>query len=374
MRKNTHVVKYRRFILVEIIARVIKNNLRWILRQRHQEIKLPLEEPYLRIVIDYLNHVFGNTMQSEDYWLNCLKNDIINNFEDALTDDEMLVNCNLKNKLDYNQDSNFDRKHEPNLNRTNSNFVPKLRENKNISYYKKKNETNSEPSKITKLDVNFLNMIFNRVKSMMGLQYSHDRNYSWDMEEPFNDTDLKSVGFRVKHMNIISQVQGFFWQINGLMARSSMTTGLAIEYYKSAIDKYEEALDLSPENKDVLRNLALTWLLLIEEDYKPGQTFPASDIRVKKVQEYCMRAISAHPKYDSLSLFRYANLLSRCNRNEEAEDYYLQSLEADPNNTGCLHQYAEFLSDQGLEQDAENFYRRSSQTTAGAHHIAENYY
>lgn len=222
-------------------------------------------------------------------------------------------------------------------------------------------------------DQNFLTIVFNRVKAMMGLQFSHERSYSWDLEMPFNDTDLKNVGFKVKHMNIISHVQGFFWQINGLMARSSTVTGLAQEYYKSAIDKYEEALDLNPENKDILRNLALTWLLLIEEE-TPGHSFPSEDHRVRKVQEYIMRAISAPPKYDSLSLFRYANLLSRLNQKEEAEDYYLQSLEADPNNTGCLHEYGEFLFAEGLHDEAEQFYRRSSETTAGAQRFPENFY
>jgi Tfp pilus assembly protein PilF len=41
------------------------------------------------------------------------------------------------------------------------------------------------------------------------------------------------------------------------------------------------------------------------------------------------------------------------------------ALEADPNNTGCLHWYGDFLSSQGFENEAEKFYMRSSKSTEG---------
>jgi hypothetical protein len=499
LRKQITDPEHRHLILAEVVARAIKNNLRWRLREQHQILKLPLEEPYLRLVIDYLNLVFGNTLKSDEYWDTFLKKDVTNNFEETLSAEEESPEFRLKlrsydstsmglgsstssssshfehtsatssRSLSPNGHVDFDlsltvsrdsegssssqassqqprRQESPlaslrvsssssgSLNRDSirssaspispshhhphrrhgsihrpvldsvgeegpgdqANGVPNggsvshsgsgflssvmspLSNSLTFSSFSAKKTTSPSPPAPPfggpKLDHNFLTVVFERVKSMMGLQFTHDRLYSWEMESPFNDTDLKNVGYKVKHMNIISHVQGFFWQINGLMARSSSITGLAQDYYKAAIDKYEEALDLNPENKDILRNLALTWLLLIEEGRKPGQPFPKDDRRVQKVQEYIMRAISAPPKYDSLSLFRYANLLSRCDKKEEAEDYYLQSLEADPNNTGCLHEYGDFLSAEGLDDEAEQFYRRSSETTAGAQRFPENYY
>jgi hypothetical protein len=583
LRKHIKDAECRKFILAEVVARVIKNNLRWRLREQHQILKLPLEEPYLRLVIDYLNLVFGNTQKSDEYWDSFLKKDVTNNFEDALTPEEessssfhlklrmfdpnemgggqnSSSNVDLKTKItnqsqsqsqssspsspsspssstiivEDNGDSTKLQSSRDSLNHSEGNipssssssssitslqprridsplqshtlrtssssngrdgsrdairssaspispthhphrrhssvhrtFLDSVAEdgdhnnglpspthsssgslsgspsggdvsilsststpspgssspngNHHLHHQRGSSGNNGEEkpllplssssssstigrgttggglggssslsnwkpniwmfgaggapiSILDRLDYDFLDVVFNRVKAMMGLQFTHDRQYSWDMEAPFNDTDLKNVGYKVKHMNIISHVQGFFWQINGLMARSSNVSGLALDYYKAAIDKYEEALDLNPENKDILRNLALTWLLLIEEGRKPGHPFPVDDRRVQKVHEYIMRAISAPPKYDSLSLFRYANLLSRLNKKEEAEDYYLQSLEADPNNTGCLHEYGEFLSTEGLDDEAEQFYRRSSETTAGASRFPENFY
>lgn len=546
MRKHISDEECRTFILAEVVARAIKNNLRWRLREQHQILKLPLEEPYLRLVIDYLNLVFGNTPKSDEYWDAFLKKDVANNFEGTFTEEEESPTWHLKRRLPETTpppmatskascraphvnashsndahdsatslDSILDSSHDSRpsaisaatrdrdstlthsdgsagsgtlrrqdspkhasggLRRDASASSRDFRssaspispvhhstrrmsrlsvdythsglprdssdtDSSNTAYTSSGDETSSvtstgsggsgsfsnlgrsffsflrgnspshspvkhpfanghhrssshdegeecdphsRPSSanhllvlgkpVAKMDYDFLDVVFQRVRAMVGLQFTHDRNYGWEMEEPFNDTDLKNVGYKVKHMNIISHVQGFFWQLNGLMARSSNVTGLAKGYYEAAIDKYEEALDLNPENKDVLRNLALTWLLLIEEDTKPGHEFSLADWRVQKVREYIMRAISAHPKYDSLSLFRYANLLSRCGSKDEAEDYYLQSLEADPNNTGCLHEYGELLSEQGLDNEAEQFYKRSSETTAGAQRFPENFY
>lgn len=509
LRKHITDEQCSTFVLAEVVARSIKNNLRWRLREQHQILKLPLEEPYLRLVIDYLNLVFGNTPKSDEYWDQLLKKDVAYNFEGTFTEEEESPTWQLKRRLpetnpplsstpqpnkscskpsttspdsttledildashdsrvslprdhtlaqsDGSQGSQVRRQDSPKhqglrrepgsrdfrssaspispvhhssrrMSRLSVDYthsgIPGSDDGNSSSSDSMTAETSSNSSSgsgiyglgrslfymirggiskpqpvphgvddcnndnvmtrttntnlhlgknAAKLDHDFLDMVFERVRAMVGLQFTHDRNYGWEMEEPFNDTDLKNVGYKVKHMNIISHVQGFFWQLNGLMARSSNVAGLAKSYYEAAIDKYEEALDLNPENKDVLRNLALTWLLLIDEDKKDELSF--SDWRVQKVREYIMRAISAPPKYDSLSLFRYANLLSRSGIKDEAEDYYLQSLEADPNNTGCLHEYGEFLSQQNEDDEAEQFYRRSSETTAGAQRFPENFY
>ena len=77
--------EFRQFILSEIVARCIKNNLRWKLREKMKQIALPLEEPYRRLVIDYLNVVFGNYKVSDEYWDKWLKQDLLMNFEGVCT-------------------------------------------------------------------------------------------------------------------------------------------------------------------------------------------------------------------------------------------------------------------------------------------------
>jgi Tfp pilus assembly protein PilF len=113
--------------------------------------------------------------------------------------------------------------------------------------------------------------------------------------------------------------------------------------------------------------MALSWILMIEEGHKhvPNAKFRNEDPKVQKAEEYSLRAIFAEPKYDSFSLFRYAQLLEKCGKLHSAEDYYLMALEADPNNAGCLHCYGSFLSERGLHEEAEEFFKRASQNTIG---------
>jgi tetratricopeptide (TPR) repeat protein len=67
----------------------------------------------------------------------------------------------------------------------------------------------------------------------------------------------------------------------------------------------------------------------------------------------------AAPK-DSNVLFQYGRFLDKCGASEKAEEYYLKSLESDPNNDSCLHEYGNFLHERGIFEMAEKFYLRCS--------------
>lgn len=328
LRKHLTDPEFKQIVLAEIVARAIKNNLRFKLREKMKQLRLPLEEPYRRLVIDFLNLVFGNNKDSDVYWNKYIKEDLIANFTDPLSEQELEESYPLKVR-----------------------------------------------TKEGELDDTFINRVFERVQKMMGLQFAQSRSFNFHTEKPFNDADLESIGERVKQMNIISHAQGFFYQINGLLSRVEDPMS-AKRFYEIAIKKFEEALDSNPNNKDLLLSISLTLFLSIEEEYRdrPNAKFPQNDPRVKKAEEYSLRAISAEPKYDSFSLFRYAQFLERCNKMNAAEDYYLQALEADPSNPGCLHCYGNFLSEMGLHEEAEKFYIRSSQTTKNYKFSPEYYY
>ena len=209
----------------------------------------------------------------------------------------------------------------------------------------------------------------------MGFQFANTRELDFNSAHPIDDTDLENIGERVKHMNIIAHAQGFYYHIKGLTNRVEDPLS-SKRFYEIAISKFEEALDSNPNNKEILMSIALTWILSIEEDYRnvPNAIFSKDDPRVKKAQEYSLRAISAEPKYDFFSMFRYAQFLEKCGEYTDAEDYFLMALEVDPNNTGCLHSYGNFLSALGLHDEAERFYLRSSQTTLGFKYTPEWYY
>jgi len=203
---------------------------------------------------------------------------------------------------------------------------------------------------------------------MMGMTWGFgpSRTSNFLTDKPFDDTDLEAIGERVKHMNIIAHAHGYFYHLKGLAIRIDDPLG-AQKFYEIAIEKFEDALNTDPNNKEILLSMALTHMLAIEDIYAnlSNAVFSPTDQRVVKAEEYCLRAIYAEPKYDSFSLFRYAQFLEKCGRLEAAEDYYLMALEADPNNAGCLHCYGQFLSDRGEHDLAEEFFKRASANTVG---------
>eukprot|EP01130_Rhizamoeba_saxonica_P016324 TRINITY_DN7530_c0_g1_i1.p1 TRINITY_DN7530_c0_g1~~TRINITY_DN7530_c0_g1_i1.p1 ORF type:complete len:885 (-),score=187.58 TRINITY_DN7530_c0_g1_i1:58-2367(-) len=328
VRKHVTNWEFKKIVLIEIIARAIKNNLRFRLREKVKQLKLPLEEPYIRLVADYLNMVFGNTKQSDDYWDIHLKQDIMFNWEDVLNEEEQQETFHLKLR---NEDG--------------------------------------------ELDNGFLEAVLERVRRMMGMTLSTLRNTDFNLDTPFDDTDIENIGLRVKHMNIISHAQGYFYHVKGLANRVENPEA-ATQFYQAAIEKYQEALDSDPNNKEILLSMALTWILIIEEGQQQVENaqFSRDDPKVQKAEEYSLRAIQAEPQYDSFSAFRYAQFLERCGRLDCAEDFYLMALEADPHNAGCLYGYGMLLSSKGFHDEAEQFFLQASKNTVGLSHWPDYYH
>lgn len=70
----------RVLLVIEAIARVVKNKLRAKLRKKMQRLKQPLEAPYRRLVINFMNLVFGRTRRSDTFWNTTIKADLRQNF------------------------------------------------------------------------------------------------------------------------------------------------------------------------------------------------------------------------------------------------------------------------------------------------------
>lgn len=223
LRRFTEDPEFKRIMLIEMLARVIKNNLRFKLREKMKVLRLPLEEPYRsvnfnyewprinnlyrRLVIDYFNLVFGNNKNSDSYWNDFLKKDLLINFPSSLHTAEAKKDHNLK---------------------------PRVLELKKVS---------------DMIDQTFIHCLFEKVRKMMALAFTN-RQYNFNLEQPFDDTDLDGIGERVKHMNIMAHAQGFFYHMKGLINRVDDPLN-AQKFYETAIGKFEEALDANPNNKEV---------------------------------------------------------------------------------------------------------------------------
>jgi tetratricopeptide (TPR) repeat protein len=312
-------------LLVEMAARVIKNNLRKRLREKMKSLKLPVDEPYRRLVIDYLNLVFGESDASQAYWATEVKTQITVKYVRGLTSAERAAEFPLKTNL----------------------------------------------SQFSRMDIDGKYIMFMRVQKMSGLKfttrlnnYLKDNPNNWVPRgpQPFDDTDLKTIDPRVKHMNIIPHGQGYIFKIEGEL-RWDKDPFTAQRFFQMALEKFEEALDTDPSNAETLSYRAEVFSKLIEAEFldvmetKYFEDHP----RVQQAKDYFERAINAHASVETL--FAYAQFLEKCGNYQMAEECYLSALEKNSSHVATLKEYGNFLSDLGLHHEAEKFYVRCSEAT-----------
>jgi Translation initiation factor eIF3 subunit 135 len=70
-----------RLLVIEASARALKNELRKRLRAKMKQLKVPLEVPYKRVVLNYFNMVFGDHDSSTKYWSTSLMELLCVHFE-----------------------------------------------------------------------------------------------------------------------------------------------------------------------------------------------------------------------------------------------------------------------------------------------------
>lgn len=62
---------------------------------------------------------------------------------------------------------------------------------------------------------------------------------------------------------------------------------------------------------------------------------------------------------DLETLYLYARFLALCSKNELAEEFYLRTLEIEPNHHFCLRDYGTYLSVTGDMKNAERMWARA---------------
>eukprot|EP01105_Mastigella_eilhardi_P015608 TRINITY_DN3574_c0_g1_i1.p1 TRINITY_DN3574_c0_g1~~TRINITY_DN3574_c0_g1_i1.p1 ORF type:complete len:593 (-),score=166.43 TRINITY_DN3574_c0_g1_i1:44-1822(-) len=314
-------------LFVEMCARVIKNNIRRKLRQVSEHLKIPLEEPYRRLIVDYMNLVLGNSEESAEFWNTPLKRDLKKKFARAVTAEE----------------------NDQDMRTLVSNFSS------------------------VQMDGKLL--LFQRIQKMTGLVFTqrlneelaaHPNQWLARGDAPIDVSDLEEIGQRVKHMNIISYAQGYLFKHQGslLFGTDPLT---AQRFFTMSMQKFEESLDTDPNNADTLCNFGDVLSLTIEGEAKHLSylKYTLNNPKVQQVQQYYKRAIELNPN-DPHFLFRYAQFFEKCDKPEQAEQLYLRSLQLNPNNSDCLQEYGNFLNEKGETDVAEQFFKRCSLTTAYA--------
>lgn len=72
--------EWKRVALSEAVFRVAKKTLHSLMRKAMKDTSLVTDEPFLRVIVGYLNFLFGDTKESTDYWNNELRWNLVTNF------------------------------------------------------------------------------------------------------------------------------------------------------------------------------------------------------------------------------------------------------------------------------------------------------
>jgi hypothetical protein len=80
--------KQRKLLLVEILARTLKQMIREKMRKKMTELKLPQTTPFLELAVHVFNMIFGKSPSSATFWQEEVKVQVLTHFPEALTKPE----------------------------------------------------------------------------------------------------------------------------------------------------------------------------------------------------------------------------------------------------------------------------------------------
>lgn len=72
--------EWKRLALNQAVFRVAKKTLQSLMRKAMADTHLVTDEPFLRVIVSYLNFLFGDTKESTSYWNDELRWNLVKNF------------------------------------------------------------------------------------------------------------------------------------------------------------------------------------------------------------------------------------------------------------------------------------------------------
>ncbi|GAM26025.1 hypothetical protein SAMD00019534_092000 [Acytostelium subglobosum LB1] len=342
-------------LLIEAIARVLKNDLRRRLRETMKQFKEPLSAPYIQLTTNFLNMVFGESttpnFKTEEFWEQTVATELYSKFY-IYQVPNVVSGSKLPNEVPTQpgqHPKHPNAQQQGGMNSSTSGY-PFMYNNATQTADGRKLSMILPPGwklrdiledRLTQISGSFVlgrHLLFTRFRDMTHLKFrkrtiekvADTSQLLWNPYKPFNNSDLKKISVRVK-----------------------------------ARKRFELALISNPNNKETLQLCAQTWCKILEFSSSEGKNmsnvcFPMNVPAVVNTDRYFLRAIDANPK-GPVILFFYARFLVRCDRIEKAETYFLRSLEEDPFNYRCLIAYANFLTERGFPNESSLFLNRAQE-------------
>lgn len=244
---------FRVFLLLETLARTLKNALRSKLRETQKCVRVIVSVPYRQAIIDFFNLVFGHPkhMSSAQWWRSVVA-EIHRKFH---------VDSFLPSPLELERERSQTERGEG------------RRRERGKSEEERGGERREEEEKL-----HFSNLLqlldeemwcggndvipgrlflFQRISSLMSLTFlptTHQKVRSKSYLKsfrPFELWDLVDFQMRIKHTNMVSRMEGNFYHWKSLEALRNQRLLESVQFLDMAIQKYELCLLSDPTNPQV---------------------------------------------------------------------------------------------------------------------------
>ena len=323
-------------LLIEAMARVIKNQMNAKMRQIRKEFKEPVEVVYRERSVALINLVFGESEESRRWWTGPLTEDLLDHFSVG----RYIVVSSRKTGVEY------------------SSIRKKL-------WHQDGNGGGLRYS------------LFERVVSLCALQVTDDARRKLrdaallHLPEPLDLLDVVELKDRVKHMEIVSRTKGVFFQ---LKAAKESDPAVAISLLKQSVVHFNCALSSMPTNREALFQCGVSWYRLLElsshEQIKQSASssdltncgdlitdssfegefskepqatfFDISDPNTQEAEQLYRRLLMVD-RNNATSLALCGKFFSSCHKFEVAEECLLSALESDPTSKFARVCYGVFL-------------------------------
>ncbi len=130
----------------------------------------------------------------------------------------------------------------------------------------------------------------------------------------------------------------------------------AAKKYEEAIQKFQSAIDKSPDLSEAYLNIGLSYMAL----YVPGSTHPKdvkyADDAIKNLKEY-LKQRPEDTKAGEYLIQMYLN----ADRKEDAINYFAEYLEKNPNDVQIIQKVAYLFAQTGKFDEALKWYRRRTE-------------
>jgi len=310
-------------LIIEMVARTIKRNLRMRVRAKMKQLKFPLETPYISETVGYLN-------------------DCIFNSTDAIWSQHIAVGLE--------------------------------------KYYKFTSSTPLHTFFWAGPKQNYSNLLLERTCDMLGLVLresalrqaipaprvvKEDNNNKDRLQRHLLFIDVFDVGTRVQQLPMIEHLKGYLWKELAVIGTDprSFYSSLATQNWKNARDCFREGLRTDPLNGVLLRNYAHTSWQSVKEH-------PHSKITSKiQLIKYTFENAIQNGAKDTITHYQYAKFLYEIGELSKAEDQLLCSLESNRTNADsiqlletvwkniptCLHELKQLVGEKAFHGPISEF-------------------